>query len=171
MNGGGAPRAGRWHTPMGVSGAGAPRSCRQDLGGGELDLFLVHSHSFGALALQGCKDGRCTEAGSSSVDGHTCPTMKWASFGNSQLSVPGGIQVRVRVQLWIMIMIIIAGNEKACVIWRHYDVRSVMSSSNPASNPITRINDNICPILHLSKLRLREIKQFTQGRVVEMVFQ
>lgn len=54
---------------------------------------------------------------------------------------------------------------------RRYDVRSVMVSSNPASKPMTRINYNICPILQLSKLRLRKITQFTQGRVVEMVFQ
>lgn len=44
-------------------------------------------------------------------------SMKWASFGNSQLSVPGGVQIRVRVQLLMVVLrIIITGNEKTCVI-------------------------------------------------------
>lgn len=55
------------------------RSWRQDLGGGELVLCL--------LVPGNCKDasgGTTQKQVTAQRAGQTCPTMEWASFGNSQ---------------------------------------------------------------------------------------
>ena len=48
----------------------------------------------------------------------TCPAMEWASSGHTQQPAPGGIQVVVRVQLLMMVMITVMGNEKEFITWQ-----------------------------------------------------
>lgn len=60
-------------------------------------------------------------------------------------------------------MMIILAMKKSLLYGRRYDTHSMIISFTLASKPVF-------PILQMSKLRLREIKQFTRSQIVELGF-